>query len=341
MNFNYQKICRELLQNFGGRTKDVIESRFGLEGGERKTLEAIGKNYNITRERVRQIEETAICEIKPKLKRHQKVFQYFEEVLLFFGKFRREDKFIHALAGSPEFQNPAFFLLSLKPHFKRVPQNDDFHSLWTIDLNSFVLAKEVISLFCQKLAEKKAPASLEELKLPPEHAWAKLDKEVASRWLNSTVEISRKIETGFSGLFGFKEWPEINPKNIRDKIYLLLKREKRPLHFRVLTDLINKSFKKPAICQTVHNELIRDSRFVLVGRGIYALKEWGYEKGYVRDIILKVLKGSEKPLAKEEILEKVLSQRMVKKSTVLFNLWNKKYFSKDSEGKYRPLINAC
>lgn len=341
MNFNYQKICQELVEGLPERTKDIIENRFGLEKAERKTLEAIGKNYHITRERVRQIEEDAITKIKPKLKKIQNVFQYFEEVLKFSGNFRREDKFLQILAGSPELENHTFFLLNLRPHFKKYPQDADLHSFWTVDFKSLILAKEVLNLFCQKLSEKRAPISLDAFKLPAEHPWAEMERDIQQRWLNSTLEISRKIETGFEGLFGLKEWPEINPRNIGDKIYLLLKIGKKPCHFREITALINKSFKKSALCQTVHNELIRDPRFVLVGRGIYALKEWGYEKGYVRDIILKTLKKAGEPLAKEEILEKVLSQRMVKKSTILFNLWNKKYFSKDSEGKYKPLINAC
>lgn len=345
MNFDYQKICQELLDDLPGRTKGIVGNRFGLEEGQRKTLEAIGKNYNITRERVRQLEEDALTKIKLKLKKIQNVFQYFEEVLKFSGNFRREDKFLQILAGSPAFENHTFFLLNLKPHFKRFPRDEDFHPFWTIDpvrdefsnrvdFNSLILAKEVINLFCQKLLEKKAPISLDAFKLPDAHPWAKMEKDIQQRWLNSTVEISRKIEIGFSGLFGFKNWPEINPKNIRDKIELVLKREKKPIHFREITNLINKSFKKSALCQTVHNELIRDSRFVLVGRGIYALREWGYEEGYVSDIILKILKGAGKPLTKEEILSQVLAQRLVKKSTILFNLWNKKYFLKNGEGKY-------
>lgn len=334
MNFNYQKICQELVEGLPERTKDIIENRFGLEKPERKTLEAIGKNYHITRERVRQIEEEALTKIKPKLTRYQKLFQYFEEVLKFSGNFRREDKFLQILAGSPELENHTFFLLNLRPHFKKFLQNEDFHPLWTVDPFSLTLAKEVLNLFCQKLSEISHPISLDAFKLPTEHPWAEMERDIQQRWLNSTVELSRKIETGFEGLFGFNFWPEINPKNIRDKICLVLKREKKPLHFREITELINKFFKKSALCQTVHNELIRDQRFVLVGRGIYALKEWGYEEGYVRDIILKTLKRAGEPLAREEILEKVLSQRLVKKSTILFNLWNKKYFSKNSEGKY-------
>jgi hypothetical protein len=91
-----------------------------------------------------------------------------------------------------------------------------------------------------------------------------------------------------------------------------------------------------ALVQTVHNELIKDSRFVLVGRGVYALKEWGYEPGQVKDIITKILRENG-PLTQGEILERVSKQRLVKENTILLNLSNKKNFLRDSQGKYKVL----
>ena len=76
-------------------------------------------------------------------------------------------------------------------------------------------------------------------------------------------------------------------------------------------------------------------RFVLVGRGLYALGEWGYQPGQVKDVILSVLKESEKPLTREQVLDKVLKQRIVKANTVFLNLNNKKFFLKNPEGKYQ------
>jgi hypothetical protein len=86
--------------------------------------------------------------------------------------------------------------------------------------------------------------------------------------------------------------------------------------------------------QTVHNELIKDARFVLVGRGVYALKEWGYEPGTVKDVISQVLKKAKQPLSQDEVLKRVLSQRLVKESTILLNLGNKKCFLKSENGRY-------
>jgi len=79
---------------------------------------------------------------------------------------------------------------------------------------------------------------------------------------------------------------------------------------------------------------IKDKRFVLVGRGLYALAEWGYEPGTVSEIIVQVMKKANCPLSKEEIIEKVLAKRLVKENTVLINLQNRKLFEKTGDGAY-------
>ena len=84
----------------------------------------------------------------------------------------------------------------------------------------------------------------------------------------------------------------------------------------------------------MHNELIKDARFVLIGRGIYALKSWGYQKGVVADIIEEILRKAGTPLAREQIIERVMKQRMVKKNTIIVGLSNKQKFQKTQDNKY-------
>ena len=86
--------------------------------------------------------------------------------------------------------------------------------------------------------------------------------------------------------------------------------------------------------QAIHNELIKDSRFVLIGRGIYALDKWGFKKGTVSETITDILKQSKKPLTREQIVKKVLSTRKVKETTILLNLQNKKLFKKIDKNSY-------
>jgi len=323
--FNYQKVCQDLLSDLPQRQKEIISRRFGLEGVEKETLESIGQDFGVSRERIRQIQEVVTEKIKSKLGKYQKIFQLFLDYLQKYGHVKKEEILLSDL-GRDNFKNEVSFLLTLKKPFQKLRENDDFYSLWFSNLNSFELAKKVINSLFNQLQVIKTPLSFDKFN-PPLY----LEREV----LQSYLEISKKIQKNPEDLYGLKDWPEINPRGIKDKAYLVLKKIGKPLHFSEVADLIEN-----AHLQTVHNELIKDSRFVLVGRGIYALSEWGYFPGQVKDVILTILKEEKKSLTKEEILKKVLSQRLVKENTILLNLSNKKYFEKDSQGRYQLKVES-
>ncbi len=338
MKFEYQKICKSLLKGLPQRTSNIVERRFGLKGGERETLEAIGENYGITRERVRQIIREGFSKISPKIKEYQKVFKYFNDTIKSFGDVKKEDSLLFVLGGEKS-QNQVFFLLNLNKEFKRFSEDDDFHSFWTRKDASAEVAKKAISASLGKFESEKTPLAIEKLyesqKLEIEKA---LNKKINKGILSSYLEISKKIQKNPEEQFGLRNWLEINPRGIKDKAYLVLKKEGKPLHFTQITNFIEKLpflAKRKAHLATVHNELIKDPRFVLVGRGLYALKDWGYEPGVVKDIIYKVIKDADHPVSKEEILEKVSKQRFVKANTILLNLQDKNCFLRDEEGKYK------
>lgn len=320
MNTNYQKISLELVAGLKDKQKEVILRRFGLAGKEKETLEAIGEDFGVCRERVRQIEESALEKIRPKLNQYQTVYQDFLKYFQKAGQLKKEDVLLSELGGG-KFQNEVNFLLSLKKPFERMTGNDDFYSFWQVNKNAFQTAKKAVDAVSNNFEKNRKPMALKDITSP-----FPLKKE----FLMSYLQVSKKIQRNNEGLYGLRNWPEINPKGIKDKAYLAFKKAQKPLHFSQVASLISGSH-----LQTVHNELIRDPRFILVGRGVYALAEWGYEPGQVKDIILKILQNSKKPLAKEEVLEKVMEQRMVKENTVLLNLNNKKYFLKDPRGRYK------
>lgn len=336
MRFNYQKIDSNLLKDLPKRTKDVILRRFGLKTGKRETLESIGKSYGITRERVRQIEVDAISRLKPKLEKHQRIFQYFNDSLKNFGNLKKEDLLLLQL-GNQKFSSHVFFLLTLSEQFERFSETQDLYSLWTIEPESLNFAQKVIGKVYNELEGIHRPLPSGNLFEIVQNKASELKEgtSLSPQALLSYLEISKQIQKGPGGNFGLRDWPEINPRGVKDKAYLVFKKEKKPLHFTEVARRISSS----ALVQTVHNELIRDQRFVLVGRGLYALREWGYRPGVVKDVISEVLKETEKALSKKEILEEVLKQRLVKKNTILLNLSNKKYFLRNSQGKY-TLRNA-
>lgn len=313
MTYNYQTICHSnLLKDLPSRHKEVIVRRFGLNG-EKETLEAIGEDFDITRERVRQIEEDGLRRLRSKIEEPvcQNVFRSFADYLKKQGSLKREDLMLTDL-GAQKFKNHVLFLLTLSKQFQRYGETENYHAFWTLDKNAFNIAQETVDAFEAQLISARVPQGL--------------SKGISS----SYIEISKNVLNNQEGLYGLKDWPEINPRGIKDRAYLVMKKEGHPLHFTKVTDLIGKG----ALVQTVHNELIKDSRFVLVGRGLYALKEWGYEPGVVREVIAKVIDNAGGKLNKDGIVYEVLKQREVQANTVMLNLQNRKYFLKNNEGEY-------
>ena len=315
----YKKICSDLLRTLPEKQREVISRRFGLTGGEGETLESIGQSFNITRERVRQIERDASLRIKPEAEKYSKIFQNFSQYFKKSGGLKKEDILLQDLGGK-KYQAEVYFLLTLSGKFERIGETENFHSLWLTDKNILNPVSKTIDGLFNKLKEVGKPVSFKELSAL---------SSSGKGFLLSYLEISKKIQKNEAGLYGLKDWPEINPRGVKDKAYLAFKKANKPLHFVEVAKLIG-----GALTQTVHNELIRDPRFILVGRGTYALADWGYYPGQVKDVIQKVLVSEQKPLTKKEILEKVLSQRLVKENTILLNLSNRKYFLRDPQGKY-------
>ncbi|HOK00437.1 MAG TPA: HTH domain-containing protein [Candidatus Pacearchaeota archaeon] len=337
MNFNYQKICINLLEKLSEKNKDIIKKRFGLfEFSEKKTLEAIGKDYNITRERVRQIINENISRLQKDILKYDDVFKYFDNTLKSFGDIKKEDLFIKSLGKEKDY-NYILFLLSLKKDFIREQADNDFYAFITKDKDLVNSSRDFVKFSIDAFQKEKKPYTssdfFKKYKLNIEKIF---NKKVGENTIISCFEISRKIAKGLDGLWGLKEWPEINPRGTKEKAYLILKKEGKPLHFKEIYEKIRRtpieSFTKVNI-STLHNELIKDPNFILVGRGLYALKDWGYETGFVKDIIYKVLKEENRPLSKEEIVEKVLKQRVVKPNTVILGLRDKR-FQKTQDGKF-------
>src|SRR3989344_1343203 len=63
-SFSPVDVVSELFRGLSSREQDILRRRFGLHGKGNETLEEIGTGYNVTRERIRQIENTAIRNIK-------------------------------------------------------------------------------------------------------------------------------------------------------------------------------------------------------------------------------------------------------------------------------------
>ncbi|MFH0739987.1 MAG: HTH domain-containing protein [bacterium] len=335
---DYKTICHELLSALPARQNQVLARRFGLNQKAPETLQSIGLDLGITRERVRQLEKSGFLRLKDFTDNQnlKKAFAYFEKYLSESGDLKREDILFRELANEKN-KNFIYFLLELGENFFRLGDNESMYAFWTTEKSkdsAVALTVQKIKDFFQK---EKKPADLASLALSLDIA--------DNLFLTSCLEIARDIEVGPLGSYGLAAWPEIKPRGVRDAAFLVLKKAEEPLHFRAIAtkagELSGDLFlKRKMLPQTIHNELIRDKRFILVGRGIYGLSDWGYSSGTVKDVIFKVLQASA-PLDKEEILQEVQKQRLVKPNTVFLNLSDKQKFSRDTQGKYSLVIKTA
>ena len=318
------------------RLREVLERRFGLRGKEPETLEAIGRSFGVTRERVRQIEADSLRYLsRPEVVEIvSPVSRALEDHFNNHGHVFEESKLVHSVA-EPRYANHAYFLLTIGKPFNRKGEDEQWHDRWYTREDALKASETIMVRTADELATAAKPVSAAELfAILKKQAKDVLGSVPNPDTLESYLNLSKRIKQNPYGEFGLVSWPTIRPRGVKDKAYAVVAKTGKPLHFREVASGINKAgwSTKKAHPQTVHNELIKDPRFVLVGRGLYALGEWGYEPGTVGDVIISILKSTRRPLGKEEIVKRVLEKRFVKPNTILLNLQNKNLFARTKGG---------
>src|SRR3989344_450568 len=291
-SFDSTALVKRLLAAAPTRAREVLTRRFGLgTNPERETLEAIGDRSSITRERVRQIEAAGLDAIRAS-KAFKDAAGAFEEVARYMktlGAIVPEDMLLSALGKDEKSRNRFRFFLMLDSGFLRERETDDFLARWHVDAATAKHIHEALSKLYVSLSDEEVVTEaelldrfLDELK---EVNDAYKNEEVLKRWLT----LSKHIGKNPLAQWGRATAPAIRIKGVRDYAYLAIKRHGAPMHFSEVAKTIGSLFSKKAHIATTHNELIKDPRFVLVGRGLYALTEWGYKPGVVRDVIHETL----------------------------------------------------
>ena len=335
INFKPKLVGKALLATLLERAQDIMRRRYGLEDGEGETLEAIGQRYGITRERVRQIEEFSLRTIRksPAFGATQIVFDELKTALHEYGGIVHEREFLNHLDQNQVVQNNLHFLLVLGDEFTRLKEDDHFHHRWTIDAVLADRIHEALQAVAKTLSDTDLLSEREMIsRLLTELEEGNGNSELAAkarRWLL----ISKHLGVSPVGEWGLANSPSVRVRGVRDYAFLVLRQNGSPMHFLEVAKAIESLFDRQANPATCHNELIKDQRFVLVGRGIYALTEWGYTPGIVREVIENIIK-KHGPLTEEDVMARVLKERYVKQNTVLVNLKNPKFFKKDKQGKY-------
>ena len=338
---NIRPYVERVLRQLPDRNRDILASRFGIGKEGRETLESIGRRYNITRERVRQIEEASLAKLRTFVE-FDDLESIFAEIATYLqdkGGVLREDQLLDTLV--PRSQAPHLSLvLHLGGNFIPLKETDDYHAVWATSKEQARTVQGILADVTGALQKRRIPLQEKEL-------YALMQEKATDRGHDCTntqevldhIQISKVIAEGPFGKHGLAHWPEINPRGVRDKAYLVFEVTSKPLHFRDIASKIDqlglpKKSERNTHPQTVHNELIKDDRFVLVGRGMYALVKWGYKPGTVREVLVSILGEAGRPLSREDLVKRVLKQRLVQENTILLNLQNKDTFRRQDDGAY-------
>ncbi len=325
------------LHSISPRAVAIVSARYGAGGKEPMTLEEIGRTYGITRERIRQIISVLLGNVRAR--RYpaslEDVSKRMESTLLERNGIMEEQAFFAAIAGVDTKEQGAarFFLAVLSERF-RLLENDSMASSIALATFSDEAWRAVNDTARTLLAENGA--SLSEAEFLKQLGKYSALKSIPREAMLDFLAVSEDCKRNPFGQWGLPEWSDICPRGTRDRAYLIVHAEGKPLHFREIAVKIDQSGLQKAgrvtHPQTVHNELIKDKRFVLVGRGTYALVEWGFRRGTVRQVVEEILRERGVPVKRSELVSEVLKVRDVKASTVIINL--NAFFERMKDGTY-------
>ncbi|PIQ77498.1 hypothetical protein COV82_04240 [Candidatus Peregrinibacteria bacterium CG11_big_fil_rev_8_21_14_0_20_46_8] len=338
---NLAKILEDIFLVLTAKEKEVIISRFSLNNQPRQTLEHIGQRFSVTRERIRQIEKIALSKLRRTIENTKlvEISRIGQELLAEHDGVCVEDRLtsdiLTRLTSTAEVDSHIVKLaLTISPNFVRSERNGLLRRYWRFKEIKEDELLAISSLMHQILAKRKETAPQQEIAQETQKQLQEKGRSASTTRILALMDIDMRFKKVKDGI-GLMTWRHINPKSIRDKAYIILKNENKPLHFVEIANRITEAGfdKKIVTTQAVHNELIRDEHFVLVGRGLYALKEWGYKQGTVAEIIEDLL-SKKSPLTKQEIIAGVLKQRHVKKGTISLNLQKNAQFVRVGRAVY-------
>lgn len=327
-----EKSFTDVLSSLSEKERIVIERRIGMYG-EKETLQNIGNSFKpaITRERVRQIEDAGIKKVGRIIKATElsSIQDMAREIISMHGGILTKDKLIAAIINDMSLSkeiNSYILEVIVQSDFEIVKSKPRLGTQTYFTLpNISRKAIDAVHKEALKILKRKKDV-MEKDELYTQIA-ANIKAEVwalSNVFIDSVLDIFDDIVKGEEVLIGLTRWKILNPKTLKDKAIYVMKKEKVPMHFIDISNKISEYLGETVKINTIHNELIRNEEFILIWRGIYALKEWGFKPGTVLDVILDILVKNEGPMTTEDIIKKVLKVRNVKKTTIYMNLQNKK-----------------
>lgn len=332
----FKEILERSLKNLTPREQDIVLRKSGILGNK-ETLNSLSKKYNLSRERIRQIQNQSLKKIYSYLKNDfntPQIKNILERSKDFFSPLgiKKESFFLTKIKNEFNFEDEEVrifkFFLEVLGIFIYQPENNFFYSFYAKEKNDYLLAKNLLEkLYTYLYQNSHKHYSEEELIAIVQ---SKIIKNYFNHYLDKehVLELVRILKIAARNPFNF--WGSrlnklISPKSLGHKIFLILKQTNQPLHFSLIhqkleeikkleDELMPSPWKKDYNIESIKNELIRNKDFVLVGRGVYALREWGLIDGPAKWLMFKFLQ-ERKRVTREELWKFISQHRNIKKSS--------------------------
>ncbi len=336
------KSFEDILKSLSEREKNVIERRIWLNW-ERETLQSIWNSLtpSVTRERIRQIEESGIKKMWRMVKWsilaniQKKAIEYLNfhwwiisseriinNIIKDFKIENNINKYIIETVIESDYDiNKSKQKLGCKIYFylPHIQRND-------VDS----CHKEII-----KILKKKKDVMDKDVLLEQVVKNLKENKNINRVFADSVVDLFADLVEWEENLVWLEKWKILNPATLKDKALYVLKKEKTPMHFVDISNKITEYLGEIVKVNTIHNELIKSDDFVLIWRGIYALRDWWFKPGTVMDVIVSILKKKWEAMSTNDIKKEVLKVRNVEPSTVYMNLQNREKIERVGRNYYQ------
>jgi hypothetical protein len=329
---NLPAIIHEILdQHSDDRLWTVIQRRFGLEATVELTLEEIGIAFGLTRERVRQLEEMALKELREALiegqyisKNYQvrpqvaKTARMLSQIALDQAeKAVRESVLLHRIKARFDISlfsiKPSIYLLLELSGIERIDfDKSDLESIWGI-LETKVKGK--IQRSVEKLdrlltRETVTPLAKIDILIYLNKSVRK-DDRLSLEELDAFLELCSSVTEYSNGFYWGKFQHLVGRANQVERI---LSEQGETTHIKELTRELNhrlvKHGKSPVNPRNLRNQMSTDNRFVPIGRsGEWGLSDWALNTETIVELIRQCLRTRNQPSTADEIYAYVKERR--------------------------------
>lgn len=373
-----QEIPNEkLIDAFLERCKDkraieIMKRRYGLNSGERETLEEIGNSYGITRERIRQIQEKAIKKLRhPMVKEKNQIIELVEEVLWKNHGIISEEEADQLLSNI--FKNIPYdgsSLLDLLADIGWIQTHKvgdaPFYSPKFSGLNLSVLMTEIIQLLksngnLMNVESIAKNLSCKTIEVPAQYvsqnagSETTLNRSAYNR--NYTVYEQKDVMSSDKLIHLVSRCCKLDPRieeritnhftlySLHNRRHIwsvlisqILEKEGIPLHFTEIANRVNdllREEEKYLDERKVYSLLIETSIFAHTGvRGMYGLTKWGLRKESTQELAIEFIEKSGFPVHWEQIFFYVSKYKDTRRQSIRNILSNSEKFIKKNDGFY-------